>query len=285
MKVGLANEDARRQPTIQDLMRHTAGLTYGNQGTSELHKRYPSGSGPAAETMTGAQFVQALAKLPLHYQPGTLWDYSFGLDVLGVAIESVVHEPLSKFLSGRIFRPLGMTDTGFVVPADKAARIAQPLPKDPITGQPQPFHNPTQPYKFDCGGGCAVSTALDYLRFAQMLLNRGSLDGTRILGRKMVEYMTADQLGADVNIDRLANFPVDYLEGYGFGFGVAVRRTAGVSGVPGSAGEFHWSGSQGTVFWVDPREEMVIVFMAQTPGQMRVHYRQVVPTLVLQAVE
>jgi CubicO group peptidase (beta-lactamase class C family) len=117
-----------------------------------------------------------------------------------------------------------------------------------------------------------------------MLLNHGLAGDKRVLGRKTVEYMTADQLGPDVNMDRLNNFPVEHIDGYGFGLGVAVRRTTGIAGIMGSPGEFHWSGSQGTLFWVDPHEELAVVFMTQTPGETRVHYRQVIPTLVLQAI-
>jgi CubicO group peptidase (beta-lactamase class C family) len=277
-------EPARRQPTIQDLMRHTAGFTYGNQGTTALHKAYPGGSGNVAETMTGAEFVDALAKLPLHYQPGTRWDYSYGLDILGLALESVAKAPLGRVLQDRIFGPLGMTDTAFTVTPNKAARIARALPTDPITGQPQSIRDQTRTWKFECGGGCLTSTALDYLRFAQMLLNRGVLDGTRVLGRKTVEYMTADHLGPDVNVASLHNFPVEHIDGYGFGLGVAVRRVPGVAGIMGSPGDYRWSGAQGTLFWVDPKEELAVVYMAQTPGAIRAHYRQVIATLVQQAI-
>jgi len=277
-------EPARRQPTIQDLMRHTAGFTYGNQGTTALHKAYPGGSGNVAETMTGAEFVDALAKLPLHYQPGTKWDYSYGLDILGLTLESVAKQPLGRVLQDRIFGPLGMTDTAFTVPKEKVARIAKALPVDPVTGQPQTIRDQTLPWKFECGGGCLTSTALDYLRFAQMLLNRGAFEGTRVLGRKTVEYMTADHLGPDVDVRSLHNFPVEHIDGYGFGLGVAVRRVPGVAGIMGSPGDYRWSGAQGTLFWVDPKEELAVVYMAQTPGAIRAHYRQVIATLVQQAI-
>jgi CubicO group peptidase (beta-lactamase class C family) len=275
-------EPARRQPTLQDMLRHTAGVTYGNQGTSELHKRYPGGN--VADTMSGPQFLDTLGKLPLHYQPGTMWDYSFGLDVAGLAVEAVTKERLGDFLQARVFGPLGMIDTAFVVPAAKAARIAKPLPRDPETGMPPAFREPVKPWQFDCGGGCASGTAMDYTRFAMMLLNKGTLDGTRILSRKTVEYMTADQLGPDVNVERLHNFAVEHIAGYGFGLGVAVRRQAGVAGVPGTPGEFLWSGAQGTMFWVDPKEELTVVYLANTPGPVRRHYRELVKTLVLQAI-
>jgi CubicO group peptidase (beta-lactamase class C family) len=265
-------------------MRHTAGFTYGNQGTTALHKAYPGGSGNVAETMTGGEFIDALAKLPLHYQPGTKWDYSYGLDILGLALESMTKQPLGSVLKDRIFGPLGMNDTAFTVPKEKASRIAKALPTDPVTGQPQSIRDQTLPWKFQCGGGCLTSTALDYLRFAQMLLNRGAFDGTRVLGRKTVEYMTADQLGPGVDVSSLHNFPVEHIDGYGFGFGVAVRRVPGVAGIMGSPGDYRWSGAQGTLFWVDPKEELAVVYMAQTPGVIRAHYRQVIATLVEQAI-
>ena len=284
MKVATATgtEPARRQPTLQDMMRHTAGVTYGNQGTTELHKRYPGGN--VAETMSGAQFLETLGKLPLHYQPGTMWDYSFGLDVTGLAVEAVTKQRLGDFLQARLFGPLGMVDTGFVVPSSKAARIAKPLPRDPETGNPPPFREPVKPWQFDCGGGCAQGTAMDYTRFALMLLNKGTLAGTRVLSRKTVEYMTADQLDANVNVERLHTFAVEHIAGFGFGLGVAVRRQTGVAGVPGTPGEFLWSGAQGTMFWVDPKEEMTVVYLANTPGPIRRHYREVIKTLVLQSI-
>lgn len=275
-------QPARRQPTIQDLMRHTAGVTYGNRGTTELHKAYPQGSIDSADSLTGPQFVEKLAALPLHYQPGAAWDYSLGLDVLGLAIEAVTKQSLGRFLNERLFAPLGMVDTGFVLTADKARRYARPLPLDPETGNPQVIRDPTQPRKFDCGGACAFSTATDYLRFAQMLLNRGTLENARILGRKTVEFMTTDQLGPEVNVDSLRDYP--NINGYGFGLSVAVRRGYGVAGTMGSPGDYHWGGANGTFFWVDPKEELAVVFMAATPGATRLHYRQVMTSLVLQAI-
>src|SRR4029453_16863040 len=144
MRVATATgtEPARRQPTLQDMMPHTAGVTYGNQGTTELHKRYPSGN--VSDTMTGSQFLDTLGKLPLHYQPGTMWDYSFGLEVTGLAVESVTKQRLGDFLQARLFAPLGMVDTQFVVPSSNAARIAKPLPRDPETGTPPAFRDPVK---------------------------------------------------------------------------------------------------------------------------------------------
>jgi len=276
-------EPAHRQPTLQDMLRHTAGVSYGNRGDTPLHKLYERELKSAAD-QSGAEFLQALGKLPLHYQPGTEWEYSHGLDVAGLAVEAVTKKRLGEFMQERLFGPLGMVDTGFVVPEPKAARIARPLPIDPDTGRPTRFRMPVTPWRYDCGGGCASGTALDYLRFAQMLLNKGTLDGTRVLSRKTVEYMTANQLSADVDASRLHEFPVEHMDGFGFGLGVAVRTQPGVAGVPGTPGEFMWSGAQGTMFWVDPKEEMAVVFLANTPGPVRRHYRELVKTLVVQAI-
>ena len=285
MKVQTATglQAPRRQPTLQDMLRHTAGVTYGNRGDSPTHKLYASRLRSASE-QTGAQLLEELGKLPLHYEPGTVWDYSYGLDVAALAVETVTKKRFGEFLQEHLFGPLGMTDTQFVVPAAKAARIARPLPIDPDTGKPPTFREPVTPWQYDCGGGCASGTATDYMRFALMLLNKGTFEGTRLLSRKSVEYMTADHLDADVDVSRLHEFAVEHIDGFGFGLGVAVRRHAGLAGVPGSPGEFLWSGAQGTMFWVDPKEEMAVVFLANTPGPIRRHYRELVKTLVVQAI-
>ena len=276
-------EAAHRQPTLQDMLRHTAGVSYGNRGDTPLHKLYEAKLKSAAN-QSGAEFLQELGKLPLHYQPGTQWEYSHGLDVTGLAVEAVTKKRLGEFMQERLFGPLGMVDTGFIVPASKQARIAKPLPVDPDTGRPTTFRLPVTPWQYDCGGGCASGTALDYVRFAQMLLNKGTFEGTRLLSRKTVEYMTSNQLGPNVDVSRLHEFPVEHMDGFGFGLGVAVRTQPGVAGVPGTPGEFMWSGAQGTMFWVDPKEEMVVVFLANTPGPARRHYRELVKTLVEQAI-
>ena len=173
-----------------------------------------------------------------------------------------------------------MTDTGFVVTADRQARLAQALATDPDTGKEIKLFDPTKPPKFECGGGCGVSTAGDYVRFTQMLLNRGTLEGARILGRKTVEYMTSDHLGTQIAPGQSYSPG----PGYGFGLGFAVRKETGLSGLTGSAGDYNWGGAYGTGFWVDPKEEMAVIFMAQAPGPIRVHYRQLLKSLVLQAI-
>ena len=271
---------AASEITIQDLLRHTSGFTYGSRGTTHVHKLYGGATSGLSRDLTPQEFIERLAKLPLLNQPGTAWEYGFSTDVLGRVVEVVSGKPLGQVLAERIFRPLKMTDTGFVVPADRQARVAQALATDPDTGKAITLFDPTKPPKFECGGGCGVSTAGDYVRFTQMLLNRGSLDGARILGRKTVEYMTSDHLGTQIAPGQSYSPG----PGYGFGLGFAVRKETGLAGMTGSAGDYNWGGAYGTGFWVDPKEELTVVFMAQAPGPIRVHYRQLLKTLVLQAI-
>jgi CubicO group peptidase (beta-lactamase class C family) len=197
-------------------------------------------------------------------------------------IEAETGQKLGTYLEERLWKPLGMVDTGFVVPSEKLKRYAKPLPLEPDTGKPQRIADRTKAPKFECGGGCAVSTAADYVRFAQMLLNRGKLDDVRILGAKTVDYMTADHLGPEVANYIARTDPTR--AGYGFGLTMAVRRTTGGPGIMGSPGDFTWGGANGTNFWVDPKEQLVVVFMAHTPGPLRLHYRKVINALVLQSI-
>jgi CubicO group peptidase (beta-lactamase class C family) len=271
---------AASEMTIQDLLRHTSGFTYGSRGTTQVHKLYGGGTSGLAREGTPQEFIERLAKLPLLNQPGTTWEYGVSTDVLGRVVEVVAGKPLGQVLAERIFRPLKMTDTGFVVTADRQARLAQALATDPDTGKEIKLFDPTKPPKFECGGGCGVSTAGDYARFTQMLLNRGTLEGARILGRKTVEYMTSDHLGTQI----APGHAYSPGPGYGFGLGFAVRKETGLSGLTGSAGDYNWGGAFGTGFWVDPKEEMAVIFMAQAPGPIRVHYRQLLKSLVLQAI-
>jgi CubicO group peptidase (beta-lactamase class C family) len=271
---------AARKITLQDLFRHTSGLIYGGRGTTAVHKLYPGGSVDAAVQMTGPEFLDRLSSLPLLWQPGAAWDYGFGLDILGLVIEQTSGDPLGRYLESHLWGPLGMADTGFTLPADKASRKAKPLPVDPISGQPQGVRQTS--LKFECGGGCALSTASDYMRFAAMLLNKGHYKTTRILGRKTVEYMLADQLGPDVK-NLIGNADPTRAD-YGFGLGLAVRTTPGVVRLLGSVGDFSWPGATGTNWWADPKEDLVVVWMAETPGALRWKYRQMIDALVYQAI-
>jgi CubicO group peptidase (beta-lactamase class C family) len=269
--------------TIQDLMRHTSGIVYGGRGTTLVHKMYPAGSGDASREYDGAAFIDKLASLPLLYQPATVWDYGFGLDLLGLTIEKISSQTLGQYLKANLFTPLGMSDTGFSISADQAARYAKPLPIDPDTGKPQ-ARSPelTQPLKFECGGGCAASTASDYLRFAMMLMNQGRSGEARLLGPRTVSYMLSDQLGP--NIKNLIGNADPTRADYGFGLGLAVRTTPGVIKMMGSVGQFSWPGASGTDWWVDPKEELAVVYMSAAPGPIRWHYRQTINALVYQAI-
>jgi len=273
-----------RSITILDLFRHTSGLSYGSSGTTVLHKMYPASSNIASETMTGAELLDRLSSLPLPYQPGTVWEYGLGLDVLGLVIESITEQSLGQYLQDNVWTPLGMVDTGFIIPADKVARYARELPNDPTTGRPQSAPSRTEKRKFECGGGCAVSTAGDYLRFAFMLVNKGRYGDARILSRKTVEYMLSNQLGPDVRNQVGITSPTQH--DYGFGLSVAVRTTPGIVGGSGSVGEFSWAGAYGTWWWGDPREELAVVWMVNTPGSplIRRKLMQVIRALVNQAI-
>jgi CubicO group peptidase (beta-lactamase class C family) len=294
MQVGVVKTDASgketveivpagRQPTIQDLLRHTSGFTYGAQGTTAVHKLWPASSSIASTIYTGPEFIEALSKTPLLYQPGTVWDYSLSTDVLGLIVEAISGKSLSVFLEERIWNPLGMVDTSFAVPAAKQTRYALAFPNDPLTNKPQTvLHASGKPLKFECGGACAVSTTTDYLRFAQMLLNGGVLDGQRIMSRKSVELMTTDQLAPDT---RARSSHVLLPAGYGFGLGFIVRTHTGLSSVGGTAGEYGWGGAFGTSFWIDPKEQLAAVYMSAAPGAVYLHnHRLLVKNLVAQSI-
>ena len=273
---------ARRQITIQDLLRHTSGLTYGGRGSTPVHKMFPASSGAAANQYSGEEFIERLSKVNLLYQPGAAWDYGFSIDVLGLIIEKETGQGLGAYLSERVWKPLGMTDTMFTVPADKAKRFARALANDPLTGKPQASTDRTKPIKFECGGGCSASTAGDYIRFGQMLLNRGKLGDTRILSSRTVDYMTSNQLAPGTQNFIAAADPTK--DGYEFGLTMAVRPSTGGPTTMGSPGAYTWSGASGTDFWVDPKEQLVVVFMSAGPGPIRWHYRRLINALVYQSL-
>lgn len=279
----IRHEPARQPIFIQDLMRHTSGLTYGARGNTPVHKLYPGSSAGAAFAMSGEQFMDTLAKLPLLYQPGTTWDYGFSIDVLGLVVEKVTGKSLGAALDERVWSKLGMRDTGFAVPENKRARLARPLPNDPISGKPQDIRILREQPKFDCGGSCAFSTAADYLRFGQMLLAGGVLDGQRVLSPKTVAFMTSDHLGRNIK-NNVAGTEAGR-DGYGFGLGVAVRLERGVAATNGSVGDYSWNGANGTIFWVDPREELVGVIMTVGPGEIRKYFREQMAALVYGAMD
>ncbi|HEX6841210.1 MAG TPA: serine hydrolase domain-containing protein [Stellaceae bacterium] len=266
---------AKRPISIQDLMRHTSGLTYGFFGEGAVKKLYAQANLFEGD-FDNAEFVERLAKLPLAYEPGTVWDYSHSTDVLGRVIEVVSGKSLYAFEKEHILDPLGMSDTAFYATDEgRQGRVAEPFANDRSLGVGATFNDPRIAKKWESGGGGMISTASDYARFLQMLLNGGTLDGKRLLGPKTVAFMTSDHLGTAI-----VHGPY-YLPGpgYGFGLGFAVRRDAGVGTANSSVGEYNWGGAGGTAFWVDPKEDMFVVFMMQAPSK-RTHYRAVLRDMI-----
>jgi CubicO group peptidase (beta-lactamase class C family) len=285
------NVPAERPMTVQDLLRHTSGLAYGeitqNAPVKDGYEKaglYRKDLDYEARGVTPAEQIERLAAVPLAFQPGTTWHYSLSSDVLGRVVEAASGKRLGEFMQERLFRPLRMRDTAFSVPAAKRARLAEPLATDRFSGRPNKLIDVSEPPKNDSGGAGAVSTAGDYLRFAQMLLNGGALDGARVMSRTTVRLMTSDHLG---NFIQQPVQPGELLlgtKGYSFGLGFAVRQADGVGGVHGSAGEFMWAGYAGTYFFVDPRESLTAVLMTQAPSPNRAYFRKMLKQLVYQSI-
>lgn len=279
-----------RAITVHDLLTHSSGLTYGERSTNAPVRQALARLGIAVNprALAPADFVARLCQAPLVHQPGSVWEYGLSTDLLGVVVEAIAGQALGRFLASRIFAPLGMRDTAFHIDSSRLGRLAQPFAIDPATGEA--LRDPAQTYdatiapRMESGGAGALSTAADYLRFAQMLLQGGALDGVRLLSRPSVALMTADHLGTRIATPLPPGEAAMQSPGYGFGLGVAVRLADGLAVVPGSAGDFFWSGTAGTTFWVDPREELAVVFMAQAPGPSRLRYRRLMRQLVYQSI-
>ena len=267
---------AWQTPTVQDLLRHTAGLTYEFLGDSPVQREYAKVN-IASRGRSNDEFSKALAGIPLQFQPRSCWAYSRATDVLGRLVEVISGQTLGQFLQHEIFDPLGMVDTGFAVPPAQQHRIVEPFGHDPDGGVPMKLFNPREVPAMESGGGGLMSTAMDYARFLQCLLSGGELNGHRLLSRHTLAFMTADHLG-DIPIDGTLLPP-----GHGFGLGFAVRRAAGESPVPGSVGTYHWSGIGGTSFFVDPAQDLYAMLLTQAPNQ-RDHYRQLLRNLVYAAL-
>jgi CubicO group peptidase (beta-lactamase class C family) len=280
MKVGVEKtEDGRlelvdpaREMTVQDLLRHTSGLIYGTRGKSLVNAAYIEAK-IGNRDVSNQEFVSKLSQLPLRFSPGERWEYGVSTDVLGRVVEVVSGKTLGEFLNERILTPLGMADTGFFVPAGKLGRAAQPwqIPEaPPIT----PRFDVAQKPAFESGGGGLTSTMDDYLRFAIMLADGGEFAGKRLLGSKTLEFMTTDHVGA-----RPGRPP-----GLGFGLGFEVRTSVGDSALPGSLGEYGWAGNAGTLFWIDPKEQLIAIYMVQVNDGDRVMLRNQFRTMVQSAI-
>src|ERR1700694_4354525 len=283
-KVGVENHGKldlvplKRPMTVQDLLRHTSGITYDHTGNSLVQQLYQQ-SKLRSRNISNAEHATLVASLPLLCQPGAEWNYSRSIDILGRIIEVVSGKSLGAFLTERILAPLQMAETAFHTGEENAGRLAEPFPIDPWSGDKVELFNMLEKPVMESGGGGLVSTTMDYARFCQMLLNRGTLDGVRIVGRKTLELMASNHLDATVRVDSPL-MPA----GHGFGLGFAVRTRQGMAPFPGSVGEFFWSGMAGTFFWIDPAEDMFAVFMMQGPGQ-RQYIRMLLRDLVYAAVE
>ena len=280
-----------RQMTVQDLLRHTSGLAYGeitqNAPVKEGLERagvYRKDLDFDARNVTPDEEIAGMAKVPLAFQPGTTWNYSVSTDMLGRVVEKASGKRLADFLDERLFKPLGMKDSGFWVPAAKMPRLAESLEKDRFAGRPFPLIDVSAPPKNDSGGAGGVSTAADYLRFCQMMMNGGILDGKRVLSRTTVRLMTSDHLGGAMNLAMDPGMLLLGSKGYGFGLGFSVRLADGVAAVPGAAGEYMWAGYGGTYFWVDPKEQVTAVLMTQAASPQRAYFRKQVKQLVYQAI-
>lgn len=286
---GEVNPD--RPMTVQDLLRHTSGLAYGEITKNEKVKDgllkagiVTKGVDYDSRSMSGKEQVERLAKVALVNQPGTLWEYSLAVDVQGRVIEAVTGKRAGEFLAERMFKPLRMKDTGFMVPQADLARLAEPFETDPASGNKYPLIDVSKQPGNDSGGAGAVSTAADYLRFSQMMLNGGALDGQRIMSPTTVRLMTSDHLAGTASNPNLPGELLLGSKGYTFGLGVAVRNSDGIAGLPGSAGDYTWAGYAGTYFWVDPAQDLVAVLMTQAPSPARAGYRRLLRQLVYQAI-
>ena len=270
--------DPARQMTVQDLLRHTSGLTYGSRGAGLVNKAYMDEK-IGDRGLTAAEMVQHLARVPLKFSPGDRWEYSVAVDVQGRLIEVLDggKRKLSEIVKERVLDPLGMKDTGFQVPADKVARAAQPGPRP--NGEPAtPRFKVDDGARYESGGGGMMSTIEDYLRFTAALANGGAspqgAGGKRIIGKQTLAFMTADH-----TLARPGRPP-----GLGFGLGFEVRTRVGDSALPGSVGEYGWAGNAGTLFWIDPKEQLVAIYMVQVSDPDRVALRNQFRTMVQAAI-
>jgi CubicO group peptidase (beta-lactamase class C family) len=263
---------------IHDLLRHTSGIAYEITGNGLVQTMYRDAK-VYRRDISNAEHAALIASLPLMCQPGAEWNYSRSTDILGRVIEVITGKTLGAYLTERILAPLRMTETAFHMTPENRARLAEPFPKDPWTGDRIVLFDQTERPAMESGGGGLVSTAMDYARFCQMLRNGGTLDGEEIVGRKTLQFMAADHLAPHVKVDSPLIPP-----GHSFGLGFAVRTHQGMAPYAGSTGQYFWSGMAGTFFWIDPTEDLFAIFMSQGPGQ-REYFRSQIRSLVYATLE
>ena len=288
-------EPARRPMTIRDLLTHMSGLTYGfmfHDAVDAAYRKVGVSGGIPGESRpsTLKDMADKLAGLPLLFSPGTRWSYSVSTDMVGYLVEVISGMPFDRFLRERIFEPLGMRQTDFSVPEGGAERFATNYRRDPARGlivEDDPEVSPyLQPQTFFSGGGGLISTAEDYRRFCQMLLNGGHYEGKRLLGRKTIELMTSNHLPEGEDLAGLATgtFSETSYDGVGFGLGFAVLLDAAKRQSHGSCGEYYWGGAASTAFWIDPAEELVVVFLTQLMPSTVYNFRGELRSLVYSAI-
>ena len=299
---GFLTRPPARPMLIVDLLRHTSGLTYGFQQRSNVDAAYREMKiGEVATSGTLQSMIEGLAKIPLEFSPGEAWNYSVSTDVIGYLIGKISGQPFDAFLKQRIFEPLGMKDTDFFVPADKAHRFAACYSADPKGGMT--FHaadrkggltlqdDPTtsaylSPPSFISGGGGLCSTAADYLTFCRALINGGELGGVRLIGPKTLALMTSNHLPGRRMLPEMSRslFSEAAYNGIGFGLGFSVTIDPAQTLIPGSAGEYAWGGAASTAFWVDPAEDLIAIFMTQVLPSSAYPVRRELRTMVYAAI-
>ena len=291
-KTGFATTPVKRPMLVVDLLRHTAGLTYGFQLRTNVDAGYRAHRiGEIEKSGTLAEMIAALGKMPLEFSPGDAWNYSVATDVCGWLVQVVSGQNFEDFLEQRLFAPLGMVDTGFHVQPGQEHRFAtcyQPTQDGGIAVQDDAVDSSfLKPAAFISGGGGLVSTALDYLRFCTMLLNGGTLDGTRYISRKTIDLMTANHLPGNNSIAAMSKslFSEAAYDGIGFGLGFATTMDAAKTLMPGSDGDYFWGGAASTFFWIDPAEDIIVIFMTQLIPSSTYPVRRELRTMVYSALD
>ena len=282
-----------RPMTIRDLLTHMSGLTYGfmqRTNVDRAYRRLKIGGNEGRSEGTLADMVETLAGVPLEFSPGTAWNYSVSTDILGHLVEVLSGESFDEYLRRHLFEPLDMVDTAFHVPADKVDRFAacyERGPKKELRLQDDPAKSPyLEKPPLLSGGSGLVSTAADYLRFCRMLLNGGELDGARILGRKTIELMSRNHLPEGRDLMQMATgaFSETTYEGVGFGLGFSVTLDTAKAQVIGSEGEYAWGGAASTAFWIDPAEDLIVIFLTQLMPSRTFNFRGQLKSIIYPAL-